>query len=442
MEAFINAACIPLGTAHRSGDLEEARALLAANPNLAQQSIHTASILGHADNVRRLLAEDPARATEKAGPRKWDALTHLCFSRFLREPPADSDFVEAARALLDAGAEANTGFYETSHQPAPCFESVLYGAAGIAHHEGLTRLLLSYGADPNDEETPYHVPESYDNGAFEAVFESGRLNEDGVATMLLRKIDFHDARAIAWLLQRGVDPNVQGRWGKTALESAIIRGNGLSIIDCLLDHGAKPSEMGAKHSAAALAARHGRGDALAAFEARGHAIALTGLDALLAACARDDAAKISELTGRDPDLTETLHRDGGRFLVEFAGSGNSAGVARLLDLGLAIDAVHEKGDPYFGIAGKSTALHAAAWRARHETVKALLDHGGADVNLPDGKGRTPLMLAAKACVESYWTEMRAPDSVAALLDAGASPEGVALPTGYAAIDQLLAEALG
>jgi hypothetical protein len=32
---------------------------------------------------------------------------------------------------------------------------VLYGAAGVAHHADMTRLLIDRGADPNDEETPY-----------------------------------------------------------------------------------------------------------------------------------------------------------------------------------------------------------------------------------------------------------------------------------------------
>ena len=47
--------------------------------------------------------------------------------------------------------------------PRPVVEAAIYGAAGIAQHAGLTRLLLDRGADPNDEETPYHVAETRDN---------------------------------------------------------------------------------------------------------------------------------------------------------------------------------------------------------------------------------------------------------------------------------------
>ncbi|MGH7124442.1 MAG: hypothetical protein ACREFI_08735 [Stellaceae bacterium] len=141
------------------GSLDAAEAILAAHPEIASGDIHTAALLGDAAAVCRFLALDPANATSKRGPRGWDALTHLCFSKYLRLDRARTDdFVRAATALLDAGASANTGFWEPGHQPNPEWESVLYGAAGVAHHPEMTRLLLERGADPNDEEAPYHAP--------------------------------------------------------------------------------------------------------------------------------------------------------------------------------------------------------------------------------------------------------------------------------------------
>jgi ankyrin repeat protein len=71
-------------------------------------------------------------------------------------------------------------------------------------------------------------------------------------------------------------------------------------------------------------------------------------------------------------------------------------------------------------------------------VKLLLARG-APVRALDGNGRTPLELAVRACVDSYWTERRSPDSVRALLDAGATVEGVSFPSGYPAVDELLRE---
>src|SRR5881628_2796006 len=103
--AFIEAASVPRDASHASGTLERAEAIRAAHPGVANASMHTAAILGDHPSVRGFLAGDAGSATAKGGPHGWDALTHLCFSRYLRLDPARSDgFVRAARALLDAGA--------------------------------------------------------------------------------------------------------------------------------------------------------------------------------------------------------------------------------------------------------------------------------------------------------------------------------------------------
>jgi hypothetical protein len=43
----------------------------------------------------------------------------------------------------------------------------------------------------------------------------------------------------------------------------------------------------------------------------------------------------------------------------------------------------------------------------------------------------------RACVDSYWTHRRTPESVKALLLAGASPSTIEYPSGYAEVDELL-----
>src|SRR5262249_33018430 len=219
--AFIEAACVPRDGGHASGTLAEARAILATHPGVASQCIPTPAIPGDDAGVRRFLAFDPAAATARGGPRGWDALTHLCFSRYLRLDPERSDgFVRAAEALLDAGASPNTGWFEADHHPGAQWESVLYGVAGVAHHEGLTRLLLERGADPNDGETPYHAPESHDMGVLRALVDSGKLDDLSVTTVLLRKTDWHHFEGIRFLLEHGADPNRLTHWGKTALHNA------------------------------------------------------------------------------------------------------------------------------------------------------------------------------------------------------------------------------
>jgi ankyrin repeat protein len=105
-------------------------------------------------------------------------------------------------------------------------------------------------------------------------------------------------------------------------------------------------------------------------------------------------------------------------------------------LGVPVDALYREGDGYFGIALSSTALHVAAWRAWPEVVKELIARG-APIEVKDRRGQTPLQLAVKACIDSHWTDRRSPHSVRALLEAGASKDGIAIPTGYDEIDRLL-----
>jgi ankyrin repeat protein len=435
--AFLEAACVPLNAGHASGTLEEAEALRAANPDAASVSIYAAAVLGDADRVQQFLELDPDLATAPGGPRRWDALTHLCFSRYLRLDPSRSDgFLKAAAVLLDAGADPNSGWREEAHEPTATWESVLYGAAGVARNAGVTGLLLASGADPNDDETPYHVPESYDNTVLKLLVESGRLTADSLATLLLRKADWHDRDGIAYLLEHGADPNRLTGWHKTALQQSVQRGNASAIVELMLEHGADPTLSAQNPSAVVLAARAGRGDLLALFESRSFPLELEGPDRLLAAAARGNRQELLDLADAAQQDAEELRRDGGRALAQFAGSGNTSGCACLLDLGVPVDALFREGDGYFGIAGNGTALHVAAWRARHETVRLLIERG-ASVNALDGRGRSALALAALACVASHWTDRRSPDSVRALVSAGARVAGTAFPCGYAEVDELL-----
>jgi len=92
------------------GSTDQAEALLASSPDIAESSIYTAALLGKESTVRQFLDKDPSLATAKGGALGWDALTYLCFSRFLRSLPSAS-FVSTAQTLISAGADVNTGFF-------------------------------------------------------------------------------------------------------------------------------------------------------------------------------------------------------------------------------------------------------------------------------------------------------------------------------------------
>src|SRR5258706_1379233 len=241
VSAFIEAASVPR-EAHESGTLELAEMILSRYPRVGTSNIYVAAVLADEATVRVALERDARAATAKGGPFDWDALTHLCFSRYLRLDAGRSEaFVGTARLLLDAGTSARTGWYEMDGHPRPVFESAIYGAAGVARHPGLTRLLLERGADPNDGETPYHVPETTDNTVMRMLLESGTLNAENLATMLLRKTDWHDLEGLRMLLEHGADPNHMERWGESAMHHAVRRDNSLKMIELLVEHGADAS---------------------------------------------------------------------------------------------------------------------------------------------------------------------------------------------------------
>ena len=352
-------------------DATRARQVLAARPAIAPASIHVAAALGRADDVARLLADDPSHVRARAGKFGADPLLMLCFSPFQGESSArDEGLAATASLLLGAGADPNT-------RDAMYGVPALFAVTGRRSVPSIAKLLLQAGARPTDGESLHHAAERFHVDALELLLAAGgdlNDNRDAGNTPLHFLLRWYDIernetvrKGVDWLLAHGADPNVRcGEEEETSLHLAARMGQAASVIRLLLDHGA---DVNARRrdgrTAWMLAARGGSDEIVKVLEEAGaRREPLTALDALLAACGRGDAGAARRLAS--PELIDSLSSEDRMMLPHAASTHRDGSMLACLAAGFPIDAADE---------GGATALHHAAIRGRTELVRALLALG-------------------------------------------------------------------
>ena len=150
--------------------------------------------------------------------------------------------------LLELGADPNQSvgcrsFPASLSQPSEVYRlSALYGAAGQNRDPEMTRLLLDAGADPNDGESLYHALENLH--CTRLLLAAG--SRIAGSNALYRVLDLDNIEALRLLLSYGANPNepASGKptsdWGSPLLW-AIRRRRSLAHITALLEAGASPS---------------------------------------------------------------------------------------------------------------------------------------------------------------------------------------------------------
>lgn len=350
----------------------QARAMLDADPSLADRSAATMAACGRAAELADRLAADPAAVHREDGPHRWPPLLYLSYARLDRGDP-----VATLRVLLSAGADPNSGFLWHG-LPSPF--TALTGVLGGGERDepphpaaaALAELLLAAGADPNDNQAFYNRQFRPDNGHLPPLLRHGagrphpspwrdRLGTayPSPAEMVgdhLRSAARHgfDER-VRILLEHGVDPNTRGYHpvlgDLTAYETAI--------------------RFGHAAVAARLAAAGGRSDRI------------DDADRLVAAARAGDEATVAALRDRATDLP----RRRPQALRIAAESSDIGALARLLELGYPVDAAGPD---------RVTALHEAALRGDVAMCDWLLTRG-ADRTIRDRRfGATPAGWAAHA----------------------------------------------
>jgi ankyrin repeat protein len=350
VDAFVEAAT--------SGRRDRADALLAARPEI-ERDPWAGLVLGHGWDG------DPNRP---GGPLNWAPILYVCHSVY-----ANADL---ARELLGRGADPNATFTNEYGEM-----SALYGAAGVLHDPELTRVLLDAGASPDDGESVYHSLEVESPVCLRLLLQHGA--ETRGTNALAHALDYDRVEQVRMLLEAGADA-CEG----ALLAHAVRRGRGPEFLQLLVDHGADLEARGGEtwrgdvpvRTAYQHSVLRNRADNAELLAALGASTEIDPADIAIASVARGDSPPLDTPTfGWDPDRQEVI--------ILAAMNGKLDAVLRVL------------GVNFSGVVGGSpegTLLHHAAWMAKVDVVRELLERG-ADANAPSRADfETPLAWAVWA----------------------------------------------
>ena len=398
--------------------------MLAANPQIATQGLAVAIVLGDVERVRIELDEDPGAVTRPDARTGWTALHLACSSRWHRLDPARAEGLTAvAQLLLDAGASP-TGATGNGWTPLRC------AVAGIAN-PAVVRLLLERGAVPDDQDVYLAC---FGDDAHQSV----RLLLDAMPTVAIAEttalaapISTGDTKGVRLLLAAGADPRRpspaelygagQENWPDWPPVHAAVQSDcPIELVRLLLEAGADPNAKGPDgRTPHQLAARRGRADLARLIRSFGGVASANAVDLFLCACLNADRPAARRALDDKRVRLDLLGEDDYAVLFHAAEMGSTPAVELMLDLGFPIEARGDDG---------GTPLHAAAYNGSAEVARLLLARG-ANVHARDSSwDDKPL---GWALVGSGEHPKRNPDAdwvatVRALLDAGASLEGVTL----------------
>jgi ankyrin repeat protein len=334
------------------GDLDRARALLAEEPSLGRANVHAAAATGEVEAMCALLAAQPELANARGGPSGWPPLLYACYSRLL------APTLDAARALLAAGADPDAGFLWCGNVPP---FTALTGAFGEGEdgnnmpphpeRDALARALLDAGADPNDGQTLYNRHFRRDDGHLELLFEYG-LGRDCGGPWVARFADRMGTPA---------EMLVEELW-------AAARKNFDHRVRLLVEHGAPVDRPGRRdgrtpYEAALMFGNHEIANYLAAHGAS--RVAQSADERFAAACIAGRADEARALLAAQPSLRDALGVHGRVELVRRAVEAHRPdGVRLLVELGFELAAP-----------GHATPLHEAAWSGDLAMVQLLVELG-------------------------------------------------------------------
>jgi ankyrin repeat protein len=372
---FLRLACITYFDGDHPSRRVRARQLLAEKPHLARANLYTAAAVGDVPAVADFLARN-ADVHAKGGPFDWEPLLYAAYSRLDSEAEGHST-LEAARRLIEHGADPNAGFlWEGGY-----LFTALTGVLGLGeddvfrtqgplwqpphpHWREFARLLLEAGADPNDNQGLYNRMQYPDDEHLKLLFAYG-LGKDRGGPWFKRFFQ-HWPYASAPRSPSDILA-YQLRWAVSA--------NYVDRVKLLVDNGADvnatsqyPAGARAPYAEAVYHGHQEIADYLVTQGAERIAIALNPAEEFHVACYRGDADRARELVASDPSLLD----DAGGLLIWAAEAGRVDSLRLLVELGIDVN----------GKPGDASPLHCAARAGQLDTVKLLVELG-ADVHARD-----------------------------------------------------------
>jgi ankyrin repeat protein len=354
--AFLQSACWDHHV-HGKGDHRmhdrAAQRILAEDPSIARDSIYTAVVCGEREKVERIVAARPEAARERGGARNWTPILYLAYTRFTHRP-AIENALPIARLLLDYGANPND-FYMAGDAA----YTVLVGAAGEGEQDSprqpyaaaLFELLLQRGAQPFDIQVLYNT----------------HFSGDVLWWLeLVHKHTIDTPRGAAWSDPDWsmFDMGAYGSGARFLLETAVKKRD-VRLAEWLLAHGANPNVAPARDKRfpqrslyelavieqlpemAKLLARHG---------ATRTAPALDEKERFIDTCFRLDRDGAAALLNAHPEYLQSADA-----MFEAAKRDRADVLALLLDLGFPLEIQDRTGKRALHEAAAHNALRAAAF---------------------------------------------------------------------------------
>lgn len=375
---------------------EAAARLLEKRADLVGDDPWLACAVGDVASIRAAIARDPDWVRRPGGPLMLPPLVAATHSGLLRHETYRPRILAGARLLLDAGADPNQSVpsrWPPASLAAPSTDhplSALYGAAGQARDEDLTRMLLHAGANPDDNESLYH---SLENPRVTRLLLEAGARIDGTNAQY-RVLDLDEIEALQVLIDYGRRERPPLDWSR-ALLFAIRRGRSVLHIRALLAAGAGPAVLAQDGTSAhGLALRYGLTDVAALLQAAtGEPSPLSDEDLFVAACAAGNEGEARRIQATRPDLPVSLPQERLRMLPELAALGRADAVRLMVRLGWPLEVT--------GGDWQASALNLAVFRGDAGMTRFLLEQGA---NWRSGHG-----MGDNVCGTLSWASVNEPE---------------------------------